>query len=149
MADTHCININGNHKVFFPRDFKPGINHVIVGRGKKCYKHIGNEKLRSIVSSRLEEYSAATCKASKSSILMSIVTKLRTSTPKGGFIKEDPDSKQWYDVGDFLAREKISQAFRDALQGSYKSSQKNKKKRKQEGKAQCSSDETHAPRLTT
>ena len=53
----------------------------------------------------------------------------------GGFIKKDEHGR-WYDVGEFLAREKVSQAFRDALQDKYKSSTASKRKRR-EMLAQC------------
>ena len=41
-----------------------------------------------------------------------------------------------YEVGDFLAREKTSQAFRDVLHDKYKSSNTSKKKRRQEEQAE-------------
>lgn len=43
----------------------------------------------------------------------------------------------WHEVGDFLAREKTSQAFRDALHDRYKSSNISKKKRRQEEQARA------------
>jgi hypothetical protein len=52
----------------------------------------------------------------------------------GGFVKQD-SSGRWYEVGDFLAREKTSQAFRDALHDRYKSSNVSKKKRRKREQA--------------
>lgn len=76
----------------------------------------------------LKAYKSATSKPEKGYILSVIVEKVRT---KGGFIKMDTKTGQWYDVGDFLAREKVSQAFRDALSDKYKSSTAYKKKRRE------------------
>jgi len=53
-------------------------------------------------------------KAEKPQILSSTVSNIRNAP--GRFIKQDSDTKQWYNVGDFLAKEKISQIFRDLIQ---------------------------------
>jgi len=103
-------------------------NHVIIGRGKKCYKHSGNLKFRETVQSRLAEYSLAHSKSSKSMILMDTVRSVHRT---GGFIKMDSSTGRWMTVGTFLAREKTSQTFRDILSDGYKSSKAAKKKRRQ------------------
>jgi len=106
----------------------------VIGRGKKWLSRRGNEKLRDLVTSKLDEYSAATSKNEKSKILSYIVTQIRTVCPekRGSFVKYDVEAERWFDVGDFLARERVSQAFRDALHNSYRSSNEYKKKRKRE-----------------
>lgn len=38
--------------------------------------------------------------------------------------------KKWFDVGDFLSKDKISQAFQDLLRGGYKSSNRYNRKRR-------------------
>jgi len=99
-----------------PKNFTPGKNDVIIGRGKKCHGHFGNKILTYIISSRLEEYSGLILQYEKSQILRSIVNQIRNNgINSGGFVKQDPKTKQWFDVGDNLAREKMSKAFRDAL----------------------------------
>jgi len=119
-------------KEFLPDDFVPGESDVIVGRGKKYGKHDGNKNLCRIIKSNLEEYSASTCKSKKSNILSSITSQIRTN---GRFVKVDIRTGRWYDVGDKLAREKISQAFRDELHEKYKSSVLSKKHRRIEKRA--------------
>jgi len=119
-------------KDFLPSDYNPDINDVLMGRGKKCFEHVGNERFRSLVASKLDEYSSATAKKDKTNILLSIVSQVRMRSPKGGFIKQDSTTGLWFEVGDFLAREKVSQAFRDALHNCYRSSNEFKKKRKRE-----------------
>jgi hypothetical protein len=99
--------------------------------GRKAFNHVGNERFRKLVESRLEEYSNAAAKLEKSYILSDIVCEVRQRSPQGGFVKRDSSSGRWYEVGDFLAREKTSQAFRDALHDQYKSSNTAKKKRRQ------------------
>lgn len=121
-----------------PEEFTPGDDDVICGRGKKCYNHIGNERFRVRVLNMLDEYSQAKSKLDKSSVLSRVVDQVRQNSPKGGFVKQDSTTGRWFEVGDFLAREKTSQAFRDALHDRYKSSNLSKKKRRQEEQAKAS-----------
>lgn len=114
-----------------PANFEPGPDDVICGRGKKCYNHIGNERFRLRVLTYLEEYSAAKSKLEKSGVLSKVVDAVRQQSPDGGFVKQD-EKGNWHEVGDFLAREKTSQSFRDALHDRYKSSNISKKKRRQD-----------------
>lgn len=113
------LSINGGGGVnvcLFPKGFKPGKFDVIIGRGKKCHSHFGNKRLKKIISLRLDEYSSSILQSEKSKILRAIVSQIRSSqSHNGGFVKQDPQSSRWFDVGDNLAREKISKAFRDAL----------------------------------
>jgi hypothetical protein len=74
-------------------------------------------------------------KLEKSYILSDVVEKVRANSGVGGFVKKDKEGR-WYEVGDFLAREKTSQAFRDVLHDKYKSSNTSKKKRRQEEQAE-------------
>jgi hypothetical protein len=118
-----------------PEGFVPGDSDVICGRGRKCFNHSGNERFRVIVSGYLDKYSTATSKLEKSYMLSDIVAQVRKCSPNGGFVKKCPETKRFYEVGCFLAREKTSQAFRDALHDQYKSSNSAKKKRRQVSQA--------------
>jgi hypothetical protein len=128
----------GSRINLLPEDFKPGIDDVICGRGKKCYSHIGNERFRQRVLGMLDKYSQARSKLDKSSVLNDVVEQVRVASPRGGFIKQDEATRRWFEVGDFLAREKTSQTFRDALHEHYKSSSVAKKKRRQKEQAKVS-----------
>jgi hypothetical protein len=121
-----------------PANFEPGPDDVICGRGKKCYNHIGNERFRQRVLTFLDEYSMAKSKLDKSGVLSKVVDEVRQQSPNGGFVKQD-ELGNWHEVGDFLAREKTSQSFRDALHDRYKSSNLSKKKRRQEEQAKVTS----------
>jgi hypothetical protein len=118
-----------------PEDFVPSENDVICGRGRRIFMHPGNEKFRLMVSECLEEYSSTVTKLEKSLILCDIVAQVRANSPHGGFVKKDGKDGRWYEVGDFLAREKTSQAFRDALHDQYKSSNTAKKIRRQQAES--------------
>lgn len=63
-----------------------------------CRNWKGNGRFRDLVSSKLDDYSAATSKLEKSAIVTSILFAIRTRTPDGGFIKKDPATGQWYEV---------------------------------------------------
>lgn len=107
---------------------------MIVGRGKVCYKHSGNAHLVKIVKSVINVYATQKAtKKSKTELIKSIVSQVRESSPDGGFVKFDVKGGKWYEVGDNVAREKVSQTFRDALTDQYKSSTTSKTlKRRQE-----------------
>jgi hypothetical protein len=115
---------------YLPDDYVPSPNDVLCGRGRKCYFHPGNVRFRDIVQSHLAKYSAATSKMEKGNIISIVYEEIQEQGDGGGFIKKD-DNGRWYDVGEFLAREKVSQAFRDALHDKYKSSTTSKRKRRE------------------
>lgn len=125
-----------NSNKYFPKDFKPGPHDVLVGRGKKYYQHSGNIHFRKLVASKVDMYLASSNRREKTDILKSIVSSVRQkSGANGGFLKQDHKTGLWFEVGDFLARERTSQAFRDATTGhgssTYKSSTTFKKKMRQ------------------
>jgi len=103
-----------NQGCFLPKEFVPYKADVIIGRGKKCHKHAGNMRLKQIVLSRLDDYSSAIFQKEKSQILRTIINQIR-SYNRGAFVKQDPKTMRWFKVGDDIAKEKISKAFRDAL----------------------------------
>ena len=137
----------GSHRMRrLPLDFVPSDDDVICGRGKKCYSHIGNDRFRTRVHSVLSLYRSAKNKLDKSKVLNMVVDQVRYNSPSGGFVKQD-ETGRWHEVGDFLAREKTSQVFRDALHENYKSSNVSKKKRRQEELSKAS-DKLKMPRST-
>jgi len=120
-------DLNDEPEIFYLRE-----KDVLIGRGRKYYQHAGNKKFREIVDSEIGTYSNAT-KEHKSRIISDIVAIVRQKN--GRFIKPSSSYKgRWFDVGDYLAREKTSQAFRDALHEHYRSSSVSKKKRRHQHK---------------
>lgn len=92
----------------------PHDNDVLLGRGGKNNKHRGNEQLRSVARSYVHNYRMAS-KKGKSFISREIVTNTRKLDPPGRFLKRNDTNGKWEDVGDDIAREKASQAMRDAV----------------------------------
>jgi hypothetical protein len=84
------------------------------------YQHEGNLNLGELILRHTEVYAQSKTKDEKSAIVSSIVAEVRRLSPNGGFVKRE--GQGWYEVGSFLAREKISQVFRNILQDQYKSS---------------------------
>jgi hypothetical protein len=118
-----------------PDSFRPSINEVIIGRGKRIAEHCGNKRLHSIVKGFVEEYSAAPTKRQKSAILTKVVTIIRNSSiQQAGFVKQDTLKGGWCIVEDAAARITVAQAFRDALHSNYKSSKQFKQARRQDKK---------------
>jgi hypothetical protein len=113
----------GPNVSLLPESFKPSEHDVICGRGRKIFKHFGNQNFRKIVAGRMGEYCNSASKLQKSFIIRDIVALVRSNSPNAGFVKKSSQQNgRWCVLGDFLSREKTSQAFRDALSGHYRSS---------------------------
>jgi len=126
---------SSSQRIFFPINFQPGCNDVIIGRGKKYSTHEGNKRLRRIVASKLHEYSIAVGRKRKSLILDSLIFMVRSKALEPGkFIQQDQNTKLWYEVKEYAAKEKVSQIFRDALHGMYKSSKDSRRRQRKEHK---------------
>jgi hypothetical protein len=95
-----------------PEDYTPGDNDVVVGKGKKYFRHLGNEMLRQMAASMIADYDKSCTKLDKSLIISSVVDRIRAS---GMFVKFDPSSGRWLVAEELLCREKTSAVFRDAL----------------------------------
>lgn len=140
MCDTNNDNNNklmillkslqGHHKeskvskTMLPRDFVPTPYCVICGKGKRCFSYVGNERWRVIVTTFLERYSMSKSKKEKSTIVKQIVHMIRQAD--GAFIRWNPSSGTWCEVGDAVAIEKTGALFRDLLHLQYRSASKSK-----------------------
>jgi hypothetical protein len=112
-----------------PESFSPSQHDVVCGRGRNIFMHVGNQSFRQLVASRLQEYSDALTKLEKTRIIGEMVDHVRTNSPHGGFVKRSSKDGRWYQLLDFLSREKISQAFRDSLSDQYRQINDSKKQR--------------------
>lgn len=92
----------------------PHVNDVLLGRGGNNNKHVGNAQLRKLARARVRVYSEAS-KKDKSRISRDLVIHVRNMSPPGRFLKRNAFNEDWEDVGDDIAREKASQALRDAV----------------------------------
>lgn len=105
-----------NNKNLLPEHYVLSEYDVYCGRGSQCFNHEGNRKFRQTIIQYLDRYMIAKSKYDKSSIIDEIVATVRCNNGGGGFVKKDEATGRFYDVGDYMAREKTSQAFRDAIQ---------------------------------
>jgi len=86
-----------------PENYVLNEHDVLCGRGSTCYNHIGNQRFRRLVQARLQDYSNATTKLEKSTIISSIVDQVRLNSGLGGFVKKDPLTGSISECGDFIA----------------------------------------------
>lgn len=92
----------------------PNKNDVLSGRGGRINNHEGNVYFRKLVASVKVKYlSKQTKKMDKAWIAADIVNQIRKLDPPGRFLKEDPNSSLWLEVGDERARRKTGQALRE------------------------------------
>ncbi len=82
---------------------------VLSGRGGGTNLHPGNRYFRQLIVSHSDSYDKAS-KAKKPFVARDVVRKIRE---RGGrFLRKDNTTGLFYEIGDELAREKASQAFR-------------------------------------
>lgn len=84
-------------------------NDVLSGRGGGTNVHPGNRNFRELINLHRKTYLKAR-KNDKPAISRAIVRAIRESG--GRFLKKGNKSDLWYEIGDFAAREKTSQALR-------------------------------------
>jgi hypothetical protein len=120
------LKINGGRSQL-PTDFVPGNYTVLCGRGRgsKCTKSTGNQRLKSHVLGYLKTYSEARKKSERSTIISKILASVKEDAPDGSFVKLEDDGS-WWELDDTFAREKISCLFRECLHTHYRSSTKAK-----------------------
>ena len=111
-----------------PPGWKPDNWSVICGRGKDVFSHIGNRRFRVLIDSNLDKYVNSSTKFEKSMIVVELLDIIRDASRGGGFVRQNPKTKQWFEIGDVLAREKIGQTFRKALAARYRKAAQQKLK---------------------
>lgn len=123
-----------------PACFEPGPYEVLIGRGRRCTTHWGNQRFRRMVRAELDAYCAATdCKRSKSVIIGRVLGDIQKHSPHAGFVKKDVGTGRWLSLTAAATRVAIAQAFRDALEDTYRSSKHSKQvKRRVQKKVQQS-----------
>jgi hypothetical protein len=90
----------------------PHEHDVLSGRGNFVNYHAGNEYFRSLVRSHKIAYIACP-KPQKGKFSRIIVDEIRNRDPPGRFLKQDAETKLWYDIGDKKALDKTRQALRE------------------------------------
>mmetsp|Transcript_3328 Transcript_3328/g.5055 ORF Transcript_3328/g.5055 Transcript_3328/m.5055 type:complete len:450 (-) Transcript_3328:106-1455(-) len=91
----------------------PNENDVLCGRSNRLNYRSGNIQFRQIIDNNRGSYNSKTTKkADKANIATLIVQQIRSMNPSGRFLKEDPKSGLWFDIGDVKATKKVSQELR-------------------------------------
>jgi hypothetical protein len=90
----------------------PGETDILLGRGKPSWGHSGNKQFREFIGLYLKDYTNSACRKEKSKVLEIIYDDIVASG--GRFLKFDDEGGTWYQVGKYIAREKIAHALRDA-----------------------------------
>lgn len=85
----------------------PSKYDVLLGRGRSCYSHVGNLRLRKMVSDKFHLYEISGF-GEKLPISDEIVCTIKSLS--GRFLKDD--GAGWVEVDDETARKKVSHAFR-------------------------------------
>lgn len=93
--------------IIYPHD-----HDVLSGRGNFVNYHPGNEYFRELVRQHKVAYVACP-KARKGKFSRMIVDEIGKRDPPGRFLKQDNDTKLWYDIGDKKALDKTRQALRE------------------------------------
>ena len=90
----------------------PHDHDVLSGRGNYVNYHVGNEHFRSLVKKHKIAYVACP-KPEKGRFSTIIVDEVRSLDPPGRFLKQDPKTKLWQDIGDKKSLDKTRQALRE------------------------------------
>jgi hypothetical protein len=95
------------HGILAPHD-----HDVLSGRGNFVNYHAGNEHFRGLVRKHKVAYVACP-KPQKGKFSKMIVDEIRSLNPLGRFLKQDPKTKLWYDIGEKKSLDKTRQALRE------------------------------------
>ena len=90
----------------------PHEHDVLSGRGNFVNYHAGNEHFRALVRKHKVAYVACP-KPQKGKFSRMIVDEIKARNPPGRFLKQDNNSKLWYDIGEKKALDKTRQALRE------------------------------------
>jgi hypothetical protein len=95
------------HGILAPHD-----HDVLSGRGNFVNYHAGNEHFRGLVRKHKVAYVACP-KPQKGKFSKMIVDEIKILNPPGRFLKQDPKTKLWYDIGEKKSLDKTRQALRE------------------------------------
>lgn len=90
----------------------PHDHDVLSGRGNFVNYHAGNEHFRALVRKHKLEYVRCP-KPQKGKFSRIIVDEIKSRNPPGRFLKQDAQTKLWYDIGEKKALDKTRQALRE------------------------------------
>jgi hypothetical protein len=107
-ADRSAGQVTVLHGIVSPHD-----NDVKCGRGKPAEDHAGNKWYLDRVNEKRTAYNEATSQLSNRLIAKEIVDLVKNRHPPGRFLKRDPATRLWNEIGDDEAIAKAGQALRE------------------------------------
>lgn len=117
-SDYEKLGGSGTERQSMPTELpiEPHEHDVLMGRGGRNNQHSGNEILRQFARVQGEQYRISS-KKGKSALSRYIVRQVHELNPPARFLKRIQQTAAWEEVSDDTAREKASQALRDAVGG--------------------------------
>jgi len=92
-----------------PPDFTPGEYDIICCRRFGAREHVGNLWFTQMIESKSARYVASKGKMAKGVLVTEVLDAVRHRAGIGGFVKKNVNDECWLEIGDLMAREKISQ----------------------------------------
>ena len=115
FVDPRIISHTPTERVaLLPENYVVGPWDVVCSGGRESFDHVGNRRFRYCIENNLPTYVRAKSKHERSLIVTIIVDAIRDSNAGGigtGFVRKDLANGRWYEVGDKIAREKVSEVF--------------------------------------
>lgn len=105
-------NVRLSELILPDEDIVPNKHDILCGRDKQAFNHVGNKQFRVIIAKHRQEYQTAASREEKTRITHDIIDAIKQD--QGRFLKQDPDTKQWYLVDKDYIHEKVSHALRSA-----------------------------------
>jgi hypothetical protein len=93
---------------------EPRDRDVVCGRGKGSYNRPGNVMFRSVIRMYIKDYLAARTKFEKTTVLNQVIDHLHNEE-HARFLKFNSKSKQWFEITDDQAREKVGHTMRETI----------------------------------
>eukprot|EP00545_Synedropsis_sp_CCMP1620_P005831 CAMPEP_0119016064 /NCGR_PEP_ID=MMETSP1176-20130426/11796_1 /TAXON_ID=265551 /ORGANISM="Synedropsis recta cf, Strain CCMP1620" /LENGTH=234 /DNA_ID=CAMNT_0006969391 /DNA_START=38 /DNA_END=742 /DNA_ORIENTATION=+ len=100
------------NKQMLPADYVPGSFDVICARGVDAHRHNQRFFRRTI---QMHSRSLSSQRLEPNEIVERIIDTVRQRSISGGFIRQDPCTGLYFEVGDFHARQKVSQTLKEVL----------------------------------
>lgn len=97
----------------------PTFADIVCSRGKRFFRHPGNERFRQIIHQSVQEYIEAETRMDKSIVIDSIIDSVRSQDESRlvRFMKYQSKSNTWTELPLEQIRDKVSHALRDAVNG--------------------------------
>jgi len=112
-------------KHMLPADFTPTEFDFVIGRGRRVRELSGNRRFYSMVAAVAADYVSAN-REQKSEMLSELLAEIHDRRPQAGFVKQDPETGNWYAVDDLSSRATVAQELRNSQYHNYKSSRQSK-----------------------